>query len=111
MTPGQRFGARLKQLRREKAANEERDVDQGEVAETVKETQSNYARWEGGRIPKELETVKSLAAFYGVNWLWLLHGEGPKLLDEPTATLDVVAGPKPRSRAAASPTKRQTSGR
>lgn len=79
MTPAERFGKRLRQLRREKAYREERDVEQSEVAAATKETQPNIARFERGRIPRDEATVKRLAAFYGVNWIWLLHGEGEKI--------------------------------
>jgi len=72
------FGARLRQLRREKSATEERDVEQAEVAKAVGDTQPNVARWEQGRIPKEDDTVRRLAAFYGVSFVWLRHGEGEK---------------------------------
>ena len=88
MTDQERFGRRLKQLRREKAAREERDVEQEEVATAIGDVQPNLARWERGRIPKEDETVRKLAAYYGVTFIWLRHGEGareapPALVPEP----------------------------
>ncbi len=70
------FGRRLKQLRRLKSAREERDVPQGEVAAFVGDTQPNVAKWEGGRLPEDENTVRKLAAFYGVNYAWLRLGEG-----------------------------------
>lgn len=86
-------------------------MDQAEVAEAIGETQSNFARWESGRVPRDTSTVKALAAYYKVNWLWLLHNEGPKMA-EPTTAVEVVAGPAPpRSRGAASPTKQQKGAR
>lgn len=78
MTQQEQFGKRLRQLRREKSAAEHRDVEQGEVAAAIGDTQPNYARWEKGRIPKEDETVRALAAFYGVSFVWLRYEEGKR---------------------------------
>lgn len=78
MTQQEEFGKRLRQLRREKSAIEERDVEQGEVAAAVGDTQPNVARWERGRIPKDDATVRRLAEYYGVEFIWLRHGEGQK---------------------------------
>lgn len=97
-TAAERFGHRLRQLRREKAAREERDLDQAEVAEAVGDTQPNLAKMEKGRLPKDIEKVKRYAAYYGVNWIWLLHDEGPKGLEvqaprpAPTSTAPAVVG-------------------
>lgn len=99
MTPAELFGRRLRQLRREKAATEERDVEQGEVAAAVKDTQPNVARYERGRIPRDIDVVKRLATFYRVNWIWLLHGEGEKY--PPSMTEEERPRPAPSARSAA----------
>lgn len=78
MTQQEAFGRRLRQLRRRKAADEERDVEQSEVAEAVGATQASVARWESGRIPKEDDVLRALAAFYGVSFFWLRYGEGSR---------------------------------
>jgi transcriptional regulator with XRE-family HTH domain len=78
VTQQEAFGRRLRQLRREKSAAEERDVEQTEVAAAVGTTQVNVARWEAGRIPKEDAMLKALAGFYGVSLLWLRYGEGSR---------------------------------
>lgn len=96
LTPAEQFGRRLRQLRREKSAREERDVEQGEVAKAVQDTQPNVARWERGRIPKDTATVKKLADFYGVQWIWLLHGEGEAY---PPLPKEQDTEPRPATRA------------
>lgn len=104
------LGQRLAQLRREKAAREERDIDQTEIAKAIgigAKRQAYISRWENGYVVPKDDVLKKLADYYGVTPGWLRYGEGDKV-PEPTAVLDVVAGPKPRpSRVAASPTKRQ----
>lgn len=104
-TQQQAFGARLRQLRREKSALEERDVEQSEVAEAVGDAQPNVARWERGRIPKEDNTIRKLATYYGVNFVWLRYGEGPKFPSQiATAELprdqpdEIVRGPHDKRR-------------
>lgn len=100
MTPAERFGRRLRQLRREKSAREERDVEQAEVAQAAKDTQPNVARYERGRIPRDESVTKRLAAFYDVNWIWLLHGEGDKHLPSTTEEFQPRPESIPTARAA-----------
>jgi transcriptional regulator with XRE-family HTH domain len=78
VTARERFGKKLKQLRREKSAREERDVPQSEVATFVGDTQPNVAKWEGGRFPDDEDTIRRLAAYYNVNYAWLRLDEGPR---------------------------------
>lgn len=93
MTQQEEFGRRLRQLRREKSATEARDVEQEEVAEAIGDKQPNLARWEKGRIPKEDSTVRALAEYYGVAFVWLRHGEGVKKPIAPSGRL----APDPRA--------------
>jgi transcriptional regulator with XRE-family HTH domain len=76
-----RFGRALRQLRREKSAAEERDVSQAEVAKFVGDRQPNVAKWESGSVPDDEAIVRKLAEFYGVTFVWLTLGEGPKYID------------------------------
>jgi transcriptional regulator with XRE-family HTH domain len=78
LTLAEQFGRKLRQLRREKSALEERDVEQGEVAKAIGETQPNLARYERGRIPKDETVTKRLAKYYGVEYAWLRLNEGPQ---------------------------------
>jgi transcriptional regulator with XRE-family HTH domain len=78
VTQQEAFGKRLRQLRRLKAAHEERDVEQTEVAAAVGTTQVNITRWENGRIPKNDAMLHALAAFYGVSFVWLRYGKEPQ---------------------------------
>jgi transcriptional regulator with XRE-family HTH domain len=77
-TVSERFGHKLRQLRREKSAAEERDVGQGEVADAIGESQPNLARYESGRLPRDENTVRKLAEYYKVNYVWLRLDEGEK---------------------------------
>ncbi len=79
MTQQEQFGRRLRQLRREKSAREEKDIEQSDVAEAVGDTQPNVARWERGRIPRSDETLQALADYYGVSVAWLRLGHGPRV--------------------------------
>lgn len=85
MTQQEEFGRRLRQLRREKSAREERDIEQGEVAAAIGDSQPNVARWERGRIPKDDATLERLAAYYGVTMPWLRFGKGER---HPSRTVD-----------------------
>lgn len=111
MTLAQAFGERLAQERREKAARERKDITQRTVAQAVGLTSAAISKYEAGETIPNDNILAKLAAFYEVRPSWLRYGEGDKS-PEPTAVLDVVAGPKPRpSRAGASPTKRQKGAR
>jgi transcriptional regulator with XRE-family HTH domain len=106
LTLAQEFGRKLKQLRREKSAHEERDVEQSEVADAIDETQPNLARYERGRFPKDEAVTKRLAAYYRVNYAWLRLNEGEK---RPPG-LDIPA-PARSTPAAAGTAQRNVAGR
>lgn len=108
LTLAQLFGRKLRQLRREKSALEERDVEQSEVANAVGETQPNIARYEKGRFPKDEKVTRKLAALYGVSYPWLRLDEGPKYLDAEIRIADPTREP---ARASARPKKPASGGR
>lgn len=113
MTDLQRFGERLAQLRREKAAHDRRDLEMKDVAKAVKTSLSNYSRYEAGLVKPRDEVLGRIADYFGVRRAWLIWGEGDRDA-EATAAEDVVAGPAPpkrTSREAAKTTKRQTGSR
>ena len=109
----QAFGKRLAQLRRQKAADEERDIDRRDVAKAVNVSPSSVTRWENGEVYPGEETMQALASYFGVTPAWLRYGAGDRAAPAPTTSAaEVVAGPAPRRpRAAASPTKRQKGAR
>lgn len=99
------FGARLRQLRRQKSADEERDVLASEVYKAVGITQPNFSRYElADYEPSDVKDVKALATFYKVSWIWLLHGEGQREL--PSTTEEERPRPASTARAAAGGGKR-----
>lgn len=102
---------RLAQERRLKAVAEWRDISQAEVAAAIGESQTNYNRYEKGRIKIPNEVIGKAAGYFGVRKEYLWSGDEPRRV-EPTATVEVVAGPAPRrSRAVESPIKRQKGAR
>lgn len=60
------IGAGLKQLRREKSADEHRDVAQTEVAKEVGVPAVNYSRYESGKRETPPEVLEDLAKYFGV---------------------------------------------
>lgn len=106
LTAAQEFGRRLRQLRREKSALEERDIEQEEVAAAVGDSQPNVARWEKGRIPKDAAVIRKLAAYYGVSFPWLLTGEGERTPSGLPAGVGALR-PRPRPSGAVEDTKKR----
>lgn len=75
LTDAEQVGRRLRQLRRELAAREERDVEGAEVAAAVEVSDAAYSRYElGKRIPKPA-VLAALAKHFGVTRSYLLFGE------------------------------------
>ncbi len=70
------FGDRLAQQRREKAARDQRDIGQKEVAEAVGASEPSVSRWEAGiGVPRDA-TIQRLADYFGVTPGWLRYGDG-----------------------------------
>ncbi len=112
------LGERLAQLRREKAANDRRDIDQADVAKAIglPGKQSYVSRWEADVIPRD-EILKKLADYYEVTIGWLRYGEGQKRLDPLYGVKILGREPEGPEAAAArpvstkpAPRKRQTGG-
>lgn len=60
------FAENLKRLRREKAARENRDVTQAEVAEAIGVNEATVLNYETGKSVASYEVAWALADFYGV---------------------------------------------
>lgn len=61
-----------------KKAREETGFTQREVAKEIKLPQSTIAKYETGKLEPSLETLGTLADFYGVSVDWLLGTKGGK---------------------------------
>ena len=59
------FGKRLNKIR------EERDIAMSVLAEAIGTTKSNISRYENGKTEPGLNTLSSLAAYFGVTMDWL----------------------------------------
>lgn len=110
MPKQEQLGERLAQLRRERAVLERKDLNAYDIAKAVGVSQPTYSRYEANITIPDDKTLARIAEYHGVSRSWLRYGEGERV--PVTKAVEVVAGPAPRpSRAAASPTKRQTGGR
>lgn len=110
MPKPEQLGDRLAQLRREKAAQERRDITAANVADRLKISRPTYSRYEANLTRPDDDTLGKLADYFGVTRSWLRFGEGEREA-APTTAVEVVAGPADRKRrGAASPTKRRTAG-
>lgn len=75
------LGQRLAQLRREKAADEHRDIDQAEIAKAAglgAKNQSYISKYERDAVRPRDETLVALAKYYNVSVGWLRFGEGER---------------------------------
>lgn len=77
-TFGELFGARLAQLRRQKAADEGRDIEKQTVAKAVGVSKASYGRYEAGLSMPDEEIMGKLADYFGVTRSWLHYGEGQR---------------------------------
>lgn len=85
----QGFGSRLAQERREKAAREQRDIAQKDVAEAVGSSGPSVSRWEAGvGGPPSDSMIERLAAYFGVTPSWLRYGQEPRQPDVPTGVIE-----------------------
>jgi transcriptional regulator with XRE-family HTH domain len=98
------LGFRLAQERREKAAREERDIEQNEIAKAAGVTQGSYSRYEADATKPDDETMKKLAAYFGVDPGWLRFGTGQKhpspaevRIPDPTKAAVPASGVKKRA--------------
>lgn len=78
MTELERLGARLAQLRREKAARDRTDIDAKVVAKAVKTSAASYSRYEAGLVMPREDVFGRLCAYYGVTRSWLRYEEGER---------------------------------
>lgn len=93
MTDFGRFGERIAQERREKAARDRRDIGQKEVATAIGASASAVSRWENGEgLPDDEDKFLRLAEFFGVRPGWLRYGEGERAAPSPPAEIHVEAG-------------------
>jgi transcriptional regulator with XRE-family HTH domain len=84
------LGQRLAQERRRKAYEEERDIEQSEIAAAAGVTQGSISRYEADATKPDDDTLARLADYFGVTRGWLRFGEGER---KPLVTLGMV--PKP----------------
>lgn len=66
MTHRDTIAARLRELRRLKAAKDDRYISQGEVAEAIGVSNASISNWETGTCAIDLEDAWKLADYYGV---------------------------------------------
>lgn len=78
MTGVEGFGRRLAQERRAKAARDERDIDQKDVAEAIGTSSVNVSRWESGQVVPGDDNIQKLAEYFGVTPGWLRYGVGDR---------------------------------
>lgn len=95
----QRFAKRLAQLRREKAALEERDIDHKAIAKAVGASVASVSRWESGEVFPGDAYLKKLAEYYGVTRAWLRYEEGERDYGIPNPSKDIFrSGPKEKAK-------------
>lgn len=75
MTLAQEIGERLRQLRREKAAKDRRDVEVQEVAVAVGVSTAAYSRYENGKRKPEDSVLLRLATYFKTSRSFIRHGE------------------------------------
>lgn len=74
MSHQQEVAERLAQLRREKSAQERRDVMREEIAAAVGLSEVTYGRYENGKRKVPEEAIQALAEFFGVTPAYLRYG-------------------------------------
>lgn len=73
------FGERLRRARRLKAAREDRDIEQQQIAEDLGVDPATVARWlKGGSMPQTDRQLAEVAAYFGVTPAWLRYGQEPR---------------------------------
>ena len=89
MSVTQGLGERIAQERRLKAAREQRDIDQRDVARAVGVSFGAVSRWESGEtVPKD-DAIAKLAKYFGVTPAWLRYGQEPRV-DAGAPTMDLT---------------------
>lgn len=78
MTSPKGFAGRLAQERRLKAAREERDIDNSDIALAVGTSDANVSKWFAGRTTPSDALMMKLADYFGVNPGWLRFGTEPR---------------------------------
>lgn len=69
------IAARIKQLRRKKSAEEERDVTQEEVAGAAGLSLESFSRYENGKRRVPEHAIGAIARYYGVKPAFIRYGE------------------------------------
>lgn len=100
---------RLAQARREKAVLERRDITSAQVAKACRVTPSSYSRYENDLSKPDDEDLARIAEYFGVTRAWLRFGEGQKYPDAPIEGVR-VAGPAPKPKRLADPSRRAAGG-
>jgi transcriptional regulator with XRE-family HTH domain len=79
MTTLQAFAKRIAQERRLKAARDERDISNKDIAEAVGTSDANVSKWIAGLSMPRDDAMKDLARYFGVRVAWLRYGEQPRI--------------------------------